>query len=91
MYQKKWLKQKAGEMGLNVTKIFKEERSAKKPDSRPVFSEMLGYIEQGKADGVLCWQINRLSRNPIDSAKIQWMRRASDSQSAIVRNAKFAN
>jgi len=34
---------------------------------------MLEQIENGEADGILCWQINRLSRNPIDSGKLSWL------------------
>ena len=34
---------------------------------------MLRRVERGEAKGVLCWQINRLSRNPIDSGRISWM------------------
>ena len=30
-------------------------------------------IEDGEASGILCWQINRLSRNPIDSGKLSWL------------------
>jgi DNA invertase Pin-like site-specific DNA recombinase len=52
---------------------FKESKSAKKPHERPIFLEMLNRIEKGEADGILCWQINRLSRNPVDSGTIQWM------------------
>lgn len=50
-----------------------EARSAKNPGSRPVFEEVLGRIENGEADGIFCWSINRLSRNPIDSGKLSWM------------------
>ncbi len=60
-------------LGLDIVKIFKEAKSAKKPHNRPQFTEMLEYIRLGKADGVVCWQLNRLSRNPIDSGEISWM------------------
>ena len=51
---------------------FTEERSAKDP-GRAVFNEMLDRIEKGEADGLLCWDIDRLSRNPIDNGRLQWM------------------
>ncbi|MFA5197165.1 MAG: recombinase family protein [Patescibacteria group bacterium] len=64
----------AEELGLIITKKpFIESKSAKTPNTRPVFEEMLEKIESGEANGILCWKINRLSRNPIDSGKIQWM------------------
>lgn len=63
----------AKSQGLVIVGEFKESKSAKKPHERPIFADMLNQIQQGKADGILCWQINRLSRNPVDSADIQWM------------------
>ena len=67
------LKKLASDLNLNIKKIYTEAKSAKKPDNRPIFSEMIQRIENGEAEGILCWQINRLSRNPIDSGKISWL------------------
>ena len=50
---------------------FKEEKSAKKPNNRPEFSEMIKRIKAGEANGILCWKLNRLSRNPLESGIIQ--------------------
>lgn len=58
---------------LQVKKIFQESKSAKKPNDRPIFNEMIDSIEKGEANGILCWQLNRLSRNPVDSARLQWL------------------
>ena len=63
----------AKDLDLNIVKIFEEEKSAKRPDNRPKFSEMMKLLEQGKADAIICWKLDRLSRNPVDSGKIQWM------------------
>lgn len=70
--QKRELQPLITSRGLKVIKIFGESMSAKKP-GRPDFNEMIAMLEQGKADGVLCWKINRLARNPIDGGKIQWL------------------
>lgn len=67
------LKKLSADLGLDIKKIYTEAKSAKKPDNRPLFDEMLRRIEKGEANGILCWQINRLSRNPIDSGKISWL------------------
>ena len=67
------LKQFAIDLNLDIKKIYTEAKSAKKPNNRPLFDEIIQRIENGEADGILCWQINRLSRNPIDSGKISWL------------------
>jgi len=59
--------------GLKIVRYFKEDKSAKEPYIRPVFEEMIKGIENGYADAILVWQIDRLSRNPIDSGRIQYM------------------
>jgi DNA invertase Pin-like site-specific DNA recombinase len=59
--------------GLTIVEELTEARSAKDPGARPVFAAMLEKIEKGTADGVLCWSINRLSRNPIDSGRLSWL------------------
>lgn len=66
------LKELAKSLNLDIKKIYTEAKSAKKPDNRPVFDEMMHSIENGEADGILCWQINRLSRNPVDSGRLGW-------------------
>lgn len=66
------LKKLATDNGLEIFEILTESKSAKKPNNRPVFDSMMARLENGEASGILCWQINRLSRNPIDSGKIQW-------------------
>ncbi len=67
------LKKLAQDLNLDIKKTYIEAKSAKKPNNRPIFDEMLQRIENGDAEGILCWQINRLSRNPIDSGKISWL------------------
>jgi site-specific DNA recombinase len=45
-----------------------ESASAKLPATRPVFNDMVKRIQKGEADGILCWNPNRLSRNALDTA-----------------------
>lgn len=57
--------------GLTITKILKESQSASKL-GRPVFAELMAAVESGKIDGILCWKPDRLARNPVDGARVQW-------------------
>ncbi|TSC76392.1 MAG: recombinase [Parcubacteria group bacterium Gr01-1014_29] len=57
---------------LNVVEVFVEKKSAKMP-GRPVFSEMVARIQKGEAQGIVCWKIDRLARNPVDGGQIQWL------------------
>lgn len=56
--------------GYKVVKVFTERMSAKKPNKRPVFDEMVKYIEDGRANAILCWRPNRLARNSLEGGKI---------------------
>ncbi len=67
------LERLAKERNFHIKHIYKESKSAKKPNNRPLFDEMMKRIESGEVDGILCWHLNRLSRNPIDSGKISWL------------------
>jgi DNA invertase Pin-like site-specific DNA recombinase len=60
-------------LGFKVKEVITESKSAKKPHIRPLFEDMMKRIEKGEADGILCWHLNRLSRNPIDSGRICWL------------------
>ncbi len=68
--QEKVLLEMADRFKLEVADIFKEAKSAKTPEKRLVFSEMIKKIKAGKANGILCWKLDRLARNPDEAGKI---------------------
>ncbi len=55
---------------LLVIEEIAEAKSAKDPHNRPQFERMLEQIEAGEADGILCWHLNRLFRNLVDSGRV---------------------
>lgn len=67
--QENELKQLAEQHGLEVVQIFRESKSAK-AEGRPIFNEMISLIKKGKAQGIICWKLDRLARNFIDGGKV---------------------
>ena len=58
---------------LQIVETFVESKSAKTPGGRPEFERLMKGIEQERFEGVLCWSINRLSRNPVDGGRIAYL------------------
>ena len=44
------LKKLASDLNLDIEKIYTEAKSAKKPNNRPIFDEIIQRIENGEAD-----------------------------------------
>ena len=63
----------ADRLGLEIVDTITESRSAKTPRNRPKFNDMVERIQRGEANGILCWKLNRLARNPVDAGEINWM------------------
>ncbi|MEO6077202.1 MAG: recombinase family protein [Candidatus Andersenbacteria bacterium] len=53
--------------------ILTEEMSAKKP-GRIQFDRLISTIENNEHTNLFCWHFNRLSRNPVDTARLEWLR-----------------
>jgi site-specific DNA recombinase len=81
--QIKELRQMAEDQDLNIVGVFSEAKSAKIPYQREKFQEMIHMIQSGKADGILCWKMDRLTRNPIDEGTIKYFL-----QNGIIKNIK---
>ena len=79
----------AKEKGYHIVKkaIFKESKSAKIPDERDDFDELIRLLEDGTINGILTYKSNRLARNPKESGLIQQLM-FDDTLKAIVTNDK---
>ena len=60
----------AADLGLRVVKVLKETKSAKVPNQRPVFRQMVNDIKRGTYQAILAWNPDRLSRNMLEAGEI---------------------
>ena len=61
----------AKRVGIKVVgKPIIEKQSAKKPNLRPLFRQMLKDIREGKYDGILSWHPDRLARNMREGGEV---------------------
>lgn len=80
------LERLAASHGLTVVETIDEAQSAKQPGARPGFERMLVALKKGDAEGILCWHLNRLSRNPVDSGTLSWLL-----QKGVIRSIRTAD
>lgn len=57
---------------LLIVDILQESKTAKQP-GRPIFNRMIEQFKKKKYDGILCWKIDRLARNPVDEGIVKWL------------------
>jgi len=57
---------------LEVIEELVEKQSAKIP-GRAIFNAMLNRIEKGEANGIVCWNPDRLARNSVDGGRIIYL------------------
>lgn len=76
---------------LKVVDTFQECRSAMIPENRPEFKKMIKGIKTGKANGIICWHINRLARNPLESGIIQQLLEDGKIKSIITKDREYTS
>src|SRR5579872_1260418 len=68
--QTRELEQLANKLNIQI-EILSESKSAKEP-GRPVFNAMMQRLYRGEANGIICWKLDRLARNPVDGGSVIW-------------------
>ena len=71
---------------LKILDYLEEEKSAFTPHNRPVFAWILEQIKNGKADGIVGWHPDRLSRNEKDAADVTYLVRTN-----VIKDLKFVS
>ncbi len=61
--QERTCKELAKDKGFAVIGIYKESKSAKRPDRRPEFKAMVERVSKGEVKHIFCWKADRLCRN----------------------------
>lgn len=84
------MKQVAEHNGREVSTVKTEARSAKAP-GRLVFNEMLDEIETGKAQGIIVWNPDRLSRNSVDTGRLIYLFDLGKLQEVVTPTQVFRN
>lgn len=84
------LKDFAKQEHLGIPVVFTESKSAKAP-GRPTFNDLLGKINKGSYDGILCWKLDRLARNPVDGGALIWAMEEGKLQRIYTPQNSFSN
>ena len=79
----------AQQRGLNVVAEYTESRSAKAPGGRPVFADLIESVKASEIDGVLCWHVNRLFRNPVDFGQVSWLLQTGELREILTPNQAY--
>ncbi|MBO9714258.1 recombinase family protein [Sphingomonas sp.] len=68
--QERWCERMAAGAGLNIAKRYSEAKSAKAPGERVQFNALLRDLRSGVVNGIICWKLDRLARNPDEAGAI---------------------
>lgn len=84
------LKSIASRDGLSLKAIKTEAFSAKAP-GRPIFNEVMNAVEAGQIQGLIVWNVDRLSRNSIDTGRLIYLFDIGKLQAVVTPSQTFRN
>jgi len=88
--QNKEMSDLAEKTGLKIIEKKSEAYSAKAP-GRKIYNELLDEIEQGKAQGIIVWNPDRLSRNSVDTGRLIYLFDLGKLQEVVTPSQVFRN
>lgn len=86
--QRKEMQRHAERHRITIAKEYSESKSAKQP-GREQFNQMMTDLHNGKINGILCWKLNRLARNPMDGGQIQWALQQGIARAIVTNNRSY--
>ncbi len=81
----------AKRLELDISCLLKEAKSAKYPNKRGKFMELIELLEKGEVDTILVWNPDRLSRNSIDSGRLLYLMDTGKLKEIITPTQTFRN
>lgn len=81
---------KKNNIPVSNIKVLFEAKSAKKP-GREIFNQMIQLIEDDKAQGIICWHPDRLSRNSVDTGRLIYLFDQNKLQELVTPSQIFRN
>lgn len=89
--QVEWGKKTATHRKLKLKGIYTEERSAETPHNRPVFDEAIQKLMSGEAQGIICWKLDRLARNPEESGVLIGMIKRGEIKHIVTNDREYSS
>lgn len=84
-----WVEEVKQKRNISTTETFSESKSAKMP-GRSEFNRMIELIyKRHDIKGIICWKLNRLTRNPVDEGTIRWLLQSGEIEEIITSDRTY--
>src|SRR3989344_1815324 len=87
--QIEWATDIAAKRRVQISRTYKEEKSAETPYLRPQFGQMVLDIKAGAVNAIICWKFDRLARNPEEAGVILGMLKRGEIKHIITSDREY--